>query len=286
MKLTVRVFSGSYRAGVVRREPLERLVYGLQVMKKYLSVPKVSRCRLAVPALLAAVLGIVHGPAWGANGVSVATVSATPGQTGVTVNVFASTAVPATLLSLDITFNQALCERVQNQTILKAGRTLAVPQEGGIRCPGEGKVSIVLLDPELDGDPVVPPCTCMGDANKNGFVNGADFGSVQTNFGAAANANTGAGDANCNNFVNGADFGSVQSNFGAPCASGAGAGGPVAQWKFDVLGGAAPGAFPLTVTVNEASNGPLKICANGTVVGTDPCPTPIGTTNGSFTIMP
>lgn len=255
-------------------------------MKKNLCRSSVPLYRLTAAVLLSAGLGLVHGPAWGANGVSVATVSAAPGQAGVTVNVFASTAVPATLLSVDITFSQTLCGRIQNQTILKAGRTLANPQEGGIRCPGEGKISIVLLDPELDGDPVVPPCTCNGDANKNGFVNGADFGSVQTNFGAAANPNTGAGDANCNNFVNGADFGSVQSNFGAPCASGAGAGGPVAQWKFDVLGGASPGAFPLTVTVNEASNGPLKICANGTVVGTDPCPTPIGTTNGSFTITP
>jgi hypothetical protein len=61
------------------------------------------------------------------------------------------------------------------------------------------------------------PCTCIGDADKNGFVNFADFGSVQNNFGTAADPLTGFGDADCSGFVNFTDFGVVQSAFGVPC---------------------------------------------------------------------
>jgi hypothetical protein len=65
--------------------------------------------------------------------------------------------------------------------------------------------------------PVGPPCTCQGDADKNNFVNFADFGAVQSHFGAPPDPVTGIGDADCNAFVNFADFGAVQSHFGAPC---------------------------------------------------------------------
>jgi len=62
-----------------------------------------------------------------------------------------------------------------------------------------------------------PVCTCLGDANKNGFVNFADFSSVQANFGKPASPVTGAGDADCNGFVNFSDFSAVQANFGKSC---------------------------------------------------------------------
>jgi len=62
-----------------------------------------------------------------------------------------------------------------------------------------------------------PVCTCQGDANKNRFVNSADFAAVQANFGRPADPVTGLGDANCNGFVNSADFAAVQANFGRPC---------------------------------------------------------------------
>jgi len=60
-------------------------------------------------------------------------------------------------------------------------------------------------------------CTCLGDADKNGFVNSADFAAVQSNFGRPADPVTGLGDADCNGFVNSGDFGAVQGNFGLPC---------------------------------------------------------------------
>ena len=60
------------------------------------------------------------------------------------------------------------------------------------------------------------PCTCAGDANKNGFVNFADYGAVAQNFGQG-NPPGGVGDANCNGFVNFADYGAVAQNFGQGC---------------------------------------------------------------------
>lgn len=62
-----------------------------------------------------------------------------------------------------------------------------------------------------------PPCTCIGDADKNGFVNFADYGAVRANFGTPANPVTGTGDADCNGFINFADYAAVQWNFGRPC---------------------------------------------------------------------
>jgi hypothetical protein len=62
-----------------------------------------------------------------------------------------------------------------------------------------------------------PVCTCLGDANKNGFINSSDFAAVQANFGRPADPVTGLGDADCNGFVNSSDFAAVQANFGRPC---------------------------------------------------------------------
>jgi hypothetical protein len=62
-----------------------------------------------------------------------------------------------------------------------------------------------------------PPCTCQGDADRNDFVNFADFGAVQSNFGKPADPVTGIGDSDCNGFVNFVDFGAVQSAFGRAC---------------------------------------------------------------------
>lgn len=69
--------------------------------------------------------------------------------------------------------------------------------------------------PTVTPTPAIP-CTCQGDANKNGFVNFADYGAVSANFGQA-NPPAGNGDANCNGFVNFADYGAVSANFGQPC---------------------------------------------------------------------
>jgi hypothetical protein len=60
-------------------------------------------------------------------------------------------------------------------------------------------------------------CTCLGDADKNGFVNSTDFVAVQTTFGRPADPVTGLGDADCSGFVNSSDFAAVQANFGKPC---------------------------------------------------------------------
>lgn len=63
-------------------------------------------------------------------------------------------AQPLTLLSLDLSFDGRLCKSLRKQTLRKAGRASAEPQEGGIRCPDEGRVSIVLMD--LLGKAAVP----------------------------------------------------------------------------------------------------------------------------------
>jgi glucose/arabinose dehydrogenase len=65
--------------------------------------------------------------------------------------------------------------------------------------------------------PTGPVCTCVGDADKNGFVNSSDFAAVQANFGRPADPVTGLGDADCNGFINSTDFAAVQGNFGGAC---------------------------------------------------------------------
>jgi hypothetical protein len=64
---------------------------------------------------------------------------------------------------------------------------------------------------------LISSTTCIGDADKNGFVNSSDFAAVQRDFGAPADPITGLGDADCNGFVNSSDFAAVQANFGRPC---------------------------------------------------------------------
>jgi len=55
-----------------------------------------------------------------------------------------------------------------------------------------------------------------GDANLDGFINSADFGVVNHNFGLTATGDAGwtNGDVNTDGFVNSADFGVVNHNFG------------------------------------------------------------------------
>ena len=65
----------------------------------------------------------------------------------------------------------------------------------------------------------------LGDANRNGIVDGSDYASVTSNFGGvyAPNDPLGLGDANGNGIVDGSDYASVTSNFGmvAPGAASA-----------------------------------------------------------------
>lgn len=70
--------------------------------------------------------------------------------------------------------------------------------------------------PSITATPV-EPCTCYGDADRNGFVNFADFAAVRNRFGAATDPLTGVGDADCNGFVNFADYAAVQLHFGRNC---------------------------------------------------------------------
>ncbi len=91
------------------------------------------------------------------NTISAGTVTVHKGDTGVVVPISATTDQPITLLDVTLTFDGALCQAIQNQQLLQAGRTLALPQEDGIQCPGasgEGVVMIVLLD--LSGGAVLP----------------------------------------------------------------------------------------------------------------------------------
>ena len=88
------------------------------------------------------------------NAIQVEAVAASPGQTGVVVTISAATARPLTILSLDLSFNPALCNRIENQALQGAGRTASALQSGGIRCPGDGRISVAAFD--LGGGIVIP----------------------------------------------------------------------------------------------------------------------------------
>jgi hypothetical protein len=126
------------------------------------------------------------------NVLTIESVRVQPGQRGVVVSISAATDRPLTLLSLDISFDRALCRSLQNQSIRKAGRTRVVPEEGGVRCPAEGKLQVALVEP-------------MG--------------------GTAVSVGE----------------------------------GPIVEWVFDVTKRAPSGVFPLHVTLNQASNGPVAV---------------------------
>lgn len=76
----------------------------------------------------------------------------------------------------------------------------------------------VLFSSNLSGGVVPkPPCTCIGDADKNAFINFSDYGAVRGTFGLPASAATGEGDADCNGFVNFSDYAAVRAAFGQAC---------------------------------------------------------------------
>ncbi len=102
-----------------------------------------------------AVWSIVAIPAAGRaqSSVTVGSVTAVPGEANAVVSVDATTDVPASLVSLDITFPADLCADIGNVRLRRAGRTTADPLEGGFHCP-EGRLSVVLAD--LLGGTVVP----------------------------------------------------------------------------------------------------------------------------------
>jgi hypothetical protein len=139
--------------------------------------------------------------------VRIADVTALPGDSGVTVILSLTTDVALTLLSVDIDFDRALCGQIENQSLRAVGRALEATQEGGLRCPETGEVSVVILN--LLGDPAIP-----------------------------------AGS------------------------------GPIAEWTFDVRADAG-GTYPLTVSVRQASNGPIEVplSASGATLSLQaPCP--------------
>jgi hypothetical protein len=86
--------------------------------------------------------------------VGVGTVAAHPGESAV-VPVSLSTDQPLTVLSVDLSFDQALCTMLQNQSITRAGRTAVDPAEGGVGCPDAGRTTVALFD--LGGGVVIPP---------------------------------------------------------------------------------------------------------------------------------
>ncbi len=126
------------------------------------------------------------------NTMSAGAVTVQPGDTGVVVPISATTDQQLTLLSVTLSFDAALCQSIQNQTLVRVGRTVGTPQEDGIRCPSQPKVAIVLFD--LSGGVVLP------------------VGS-----------------------------------------------GEIIHWIFDVKPGASGATYPITVTVNQASDGPVPV---------------------------
>lgn len=141
----------------------------------------------------AALFGVVtSGAASAQNSIHVGSVVANPGEGAVVVPIEATTTVPLTLLSLDLTFDRSLCSQIRNQVVPSAGRTSAEVQEGGVKCPDEGRIRVVLLN--LTGAAVIPP----GD-------------------------------------------------------------GEIMNWRFDVVGAAPGGVFPLGLTLIQASNGPIRV---------------------------
>lgn len=147
------------------------------------------RSILWLPAGLLLVLG--HG-AWGQNEIQVESVIAKTGTPEVIVPITVQTTSDLNVLSVDLTFDRALCDRIADQRLVTAGRATVAPQEDGILCPTEGRLRVALFD--LLGNSVIP--------------------------------------------------------------SGS---GPVAEWRFSVRSDAAPGSFPLALSVQQASFGPRAV---------------------------
>lgn len=68
----------------------------------------------------------------------------------------------------------------------------------------------------VDTYTVAVPPSCVGDANGDGFVNGADLSVLLAQFGMSIKAGSGA-DFNSDGVVNGADLSVFLSNFGREC---------------------------------------------------------------------
>lgn len=109
---------------------------------------RIVRVVAAVSMLLAGLTGSA-----GAASVSVESVSVDPGGTAV-VPISVASDDPLTLLSIDLTFDAALCQQIANVTVEAAGRTEAAVAEDGVKCPGQGRVRVVILD--LLGKTVIP----------------------------------------------------------------------------------------------------------------------------------
>jgi hypothetical protein len=83
----------------------------------------------------------------------VGVVEAKPGD-AVVVPITADTTQPLNLLSFDVSFDPSLCNLIRDESVVRAGRSIAEVQEGGLHCPAEGIVRIVFLN--LVGGAAVP----------------------------------------------------------------------------------------------------------------------------------
>lgn len=77
--------------------------------------------------------------------VSIASHVATAGQQQVAVSISATTAVPLTLLNVDVTFDAALCGQIEAAQLFAVGRTPSGVLQDGSFCPGEGRFRFALI---------------------------------------------------------------------------------------------------------------------------------------------
>ena len=111
-----------------------------------------------------ALLVLGTGGAGAQDRVTVDSVAAAAGQM-VSVPIRVTTSSPLTALQLDVTFDPALCSRIENQTVQPGeGATLGPPRivdpDEVAHCPDAGRVSVVLVDlvlREADGSRIIPP---------------------------------------------------------------------------------------------------------------------------------
>lgn len=88
------------------------------------------------------------------NQIQVGSVTAKPGAQEVIVPITAQTVSDVTVLSVDLTFDRALCNRIADQRLVSAGRASVAPEEDGIFCPTEGRLRLALFD--LLGGAAIP----------------------------------------------------------------------------------------------------------------------------------
>jgi hypothetical protein len=107
-----------------------------------------------MPLALGACALAASAAARGQDTISIGRVAVTPGDGSVVVPVAARTSSVLTGLNVQIGFAPALCASIDAIEVRRAGRTLIEPEEGGVRCPQEGRVSLVLFNPR--GEAAVP----------------------------------------------------------------------------------------------------------------------------------